>query len=52
MGFEDHVKSSRRICKQEFIDIKKKLSAAFRWDPQMRHDLAEFLRHAGWTVVE
>ncbi|KAK3845096.1 MAG: hypothetical protein J3R72DRAFT_49811 [Linnemannia gamsii] len=51
-SFEDHVRSGRRIRKQEFIDIKKKLNASFRWNPQTRHDLAEFLRHAGWTVVE
>ncbi|KAF9913145.1 hypothetical protein EC991_003604 [Linnemannia zychae] len=51
-NFEDHARSGRRIRKQEFINIKKKLNASFRWNPQTRHDLAEFLRHARWTVVE
>ncbi|KAG0249017.1 hypothetical protein BGZ95_007731, partial [Linnemannia exigua] len=51
-NFVDRVDNNLRIPKQLFKNINKELNKAFRWEPEIRRSLAQYLRINGWSVVE
>lgn len=50
--FIRQVDGGLRIRKQHFVNIKKNIGKAFRWDPAARASLAEYFRERNWEVVE